>query len=96
MSLTASNGAIALGKQARNAVSATFDITGSNSIALAVTGSVDIGGGKPDSTLILPSHDNTSRGNIPSPRAGMLIFNTTTNKLNFYNGTGWEAVTSST
>jgi len=96
MSLTASNGAIALGKQARNGVSATFDITGSNSIALAVTGSVDIGGGKPDSTLVLPSHDTTGRNAIPNPRAGMLIFNTTTGKLNFYNGADWEAVTSST
>lgn len=96
MSLTASNGAIALGKQAKNGVSATFDITGSNPIALAVTGSVDIGGGKPDSTLVLPSHDTTGRNAIPNPRAGMLIFNTSTGKLNFYNGTGWEAVTSST
>lgn len=27
-------------------------------------------------------------------RAGTLIYNTTTNKLNFYSGSGWEAVTS--
>jgi hypothetical protein len=24
-----------------------------------------------------------------------MVYNTTTNKLNFYNGTAWEAVTSS-
>lgn len=28
------------------------------------------------------------------PLTGMLIYNLTTNKLNFYNGTAWEAVTS--
>jgi hypothetical protein len=26
---------------------------------------------------------------------GLLIYNTTTNKLNFYNGTAWEVITSS-
>lgn len=25
---------------------------------------------------------------------GMIIYNSTSNKLNFYNGTGWEVVTS--
>jgi len=25
---------------------------------------------------------------------GLVIYNTTTNKINFYNGTAWEAVTS--
>jgi len=29
-----------------------------------------------------------------SPTAGTIIFNSTTSKLNFYNGTAWEAVTS--
>jgi len=36
----------------------------------------------------------TQRDAISSPAEGLLIYNTTTNKLNFYNGTGWEAVTS--
>lgn len=36
----------------------------------------------------------TERGLIPSPKEGMIIFNTTTNKLNFYTGAAWEAVTS--
>lgn len=27
-----------------------------------------------------------------TPTAGMIIFNTDTNKLNFYNGTAWRAV----
>jgi len=31
---------------------------------------------------------------ITQPRAGTVIYNTTTNKLNVYNGTAWEEVTS--
>jgi len=34
------------------------------------------------------------RDAISSPAEGLLIFNTTTNKLNFYTGAAWEAVTS--
>lgn len=31
---------------------------------------------------------------MTQPRAGTVIYNTTTNKLNVYNGTAWEEVTS--
>jgi hypothetical protein len=34
------------------------------------------------------------RDAITSVPAGLMIYNTTTNKLNFYNGSAWEAVTS--
>ena len=95
LSLSASNGSIGVGKQAKNGLSATLNITGSNPIALAVTGSVDIGGGKPDSALILPGHNNTARDAIVNPRAGMLIFNTQTGKLNFYSGAAWREVNDS-
>ena len=30
--------------------------------------------------------------NIPTPRAGMVVYNTTTNTLYFYNGSAWGAV----
>jgi len=40
------------------------------------------------------SKTTTERDAIPSPAPGLFIFNSTTNKLNFYNGTSWEAVTS--
>lgn len=36
----------------------------------------------------------TERDALTSPTAGQIIFNSTTSKLNFYNGTAWEAVTS--
>lgn len=41
-----------------------------------------------------PRMTTTQRNAISSPPAGLMIYNSTTNKLNFYNGTAWEAVTS--
>jgi len=41
-----------------------------------------------------PRMTEVQRDAISSPAAGLMIYNTTTNKLNFYNGTAWEAVTS--
>ena len=43
----------------------------------------------------LPSRlTTTQRDDIVSPATGLMIYNSTTNKLNFFNGTAWEAVTS--
>jgi hypothetical protein len=94
LSMTASNGAIGIGKRARNGLSATLDVTGSNSIALAVTGSVDIGGAASDAYIIFPRHNNTTRDALTAI-AGMVIYNTQTNKLNFYNGTAWRELNDS-
>jgi hypothetical protein len=44
--------------------------------------------------LRLPRLSTTTRDGLASPVAGMFIYNSTTNKLNFYNGSAWEAVTS--
>lgn len=41
-----------------------------------------------------PRMTGTQRDAISTPPAGLVIFNTTTNKLNVYGGSGWEAVTS--
>lgn len=42
---------------------------------------------------ILASMTTTQRGtNIPTPQKGEMIFNTTTNTLNYYNGTTWVSV----
>lgn len=41
-----------------------------------------------------PRMTTTQRNAIATPPAGLMIYNTSTNKLNFYNGTAWEAVTS--
>ena len=42
----------------------------------------------------MPNYATTQRDNITSPLTGEVIYNTTTNKINFYSGSGWEAVTS--
>lgn len=68
------------------------------------SGSVGVGGA-PDSKAALtvtsttqgflpPRMTGTQRDAISSPTAGLLVYNSTTNKLNFYNGSAWEAVTS--
>ena len=35
---------------------------------------------------------DTQRDDITSPATGLTIYNTTTDKLNFFNGTNWRAV----
>lgn len=51
--------------------------------------------GKVTKDGIEPATLTTSeRDAISTPASGLLIFNTTTSKLNFYNGSAWEAVTS--
>ena len=46
----------------------------------------------PQTKLVLPSYASTSL--VTTPAAGMLIFNSTTLQLNFYDGTSWHVVTS--
>ena len=60
---------------------------------------LDVGIGATQSTarfMILPKVSGVERGNLVGLSSGALIYNTTTSKLNFYNGAGaWETVTSS-
>tara|TARA_R110001583_G_scaffold43355_7_gene137935 strand:- start:1347 stop:2156 length:810 start_codon:yes stop_codon:yes gene_type:complete len=115
LSLSASNGCIAIGKKVDrstvrkwdgsgvattiyNGANAAFDVTGSvkaspsaRSLAVAVTGSAEFGCGAPDGYIMFPLHNNTSRDALTAIE-GMVIYNTETHKLNFYNGTGWYAV----
>ena len=39
--------------------------------------------------LLTPRMTTTERDAISSPATGLIIYNTTTNKFNFYNGSGW-------
>ena len=41
-----------------------------------------------------PRMTTAQRDAIATPPAGLMVYNSSTNKLNFYNGTAWEAVTS--
>ena len=66
-------------------------------------GSLIVGGDTPNASAILQA-DSTTQGFLPprmtttqrdaisSPAAGLVIYNTTTNVLNFHNGSAWGAV----
>ena len=41
-----------------------------------------------------PRMTTTERDALKEPQEGQVLFNTTTAKLNVYNGTSWEAITS--
>lgn len=45
-------------------------------------------------TLSAPGYTTTERDALTALVAGQTVYNETTNKLNFYNGSAWEAVTS--
>jgi len=52
----------------------------------------------PTTKLVLPSYSTatvTLLVQIPDATQGMLVFNSFTGKLNFFDGTAWQAVTSS-
>ena len=70
---------------------------------LAATGNIGIGTATPNANAILdvssttkafmpPRMTTTQRNNIASPTAGMQIYNTTTNVMDFYNGSAWGAI----
>jgi hypothetical protein len=72
---------------------------------IAAAGNVGVGTSSPNAAAVLdvssttqgflpPRMTTTERNDITTPPAGLMVYNTTTNKLNFYNGTAWEAVTS--
>jgi len=39
--------------------------------------------------LLIPRITSVQRNAIPSPATGLLVYNTTTNKFNYYNGSEW-------
>lgn len=44
--------------------------------------------------LVLPAMTEAVRDTLVNVDKGTVIVNTTTNKINYYNGSAWEAVTS--
>lgn len=71
---------------------------------LAVTGNVGVGGAAAASAaltvtsttqgLLFPRMTETQRDAISAPAAGLVIYNTTTNKLNLRVAAAWEVITS--
>lgn len=46
-----------------------------------------------NSSYMLPKLTSGERDALDSPPTGLVIYNTTTNALNLYNGTAWKVVT---
>ena len=46
--------------------------------------------------MLIPRMTETERGGISSPATGLMLYNTSTNQYNFYNGSAWVAWGSST
>jgi hypothetical protein len=76
-----------------------------NAFYMLTSGTVGFGTSTPSEKSLLdltsttkgflpPRMTTVQRDAITSVPAGLMIYNTTTNKLNFYNGSAWEAVTS--
>lgn len=82
----------------------SLSVTADNHIYITPGGSMGIGGApvaqaalEVTSTtqgILLPRMTEVQRDAIATPPAGLLIYNTTTNKLNFRAAAAWEAVTS--
>jgi hypothetical protein len=69
-------------------------------------GSVGVGVATPDTSALLdltsnvkgflpPRMTDTERAAISSPAEGLIIYNTTSSKINYFNGTHWHSVSSS-
>lgn len=78
---------------------------GTTRLQIAASGNVGIGTSSPNAAALVdvtsttqgflpPRMTTTERNAISTPPAGLMIYNTTTNKLNVYT-TAWQAVTSS-
>jgi len=78
-----------------------FTNAGVQSMVITASNTVGIGTATPEGSAILdlvsttkalkiPAMTQTQIDAIVSPKKGMQVINTTTNKLNFYNGIGWE------
>jgi len=91
--------------EAGSGIPVAFGAGGAERMRIISTGEVGIGTSSPSTKSVLdltsttkgflpPRMTTAQRDAITSVPAGLMIYNTTTNKLNFYNGSAWEAVTS--
>ena len=101
-------GRVGSGIQVNSTFVVSNGISGPNTgtvIFSVTTDSVGVGITTPNSKAMLdvtsttrgflpPRMTTVQRDAITSVPAGLMVYNTTTNKLNFYNGSAWEAVTS--
>jgi len=87
-----------LGTNDANALA--LETNGATRMTILSGGNVGIGNTNPSaildiasttSGLLIPRMTQAQRDAIASPSAGLQVYNTTTNQLNFYNGTIWTA-----
>ena len=72
------------------AQSVGINITGATPNAAAIL-DVDAVGMTPKAGVLMPRMTTVQRDAIPSPANGLLVYNTTTNQINFYNGSFWRS-----
>jgi len=68
-----------------------------NNIGISTTGSIPNASAILDVSstvqgILIPRLTDAQRQSLKDPATGLMIYNTTTNELNFYNGTGWQRV----
>lgn len=63
-------------------------------LTVSASGAVSFNAAVTIGALRVQNMTGTERDNIVAPAAGMVVYNTTTNKLNVRVAAGWEAITS--
>lgn len=77
------------------AVTATGNLTVGTHIANGAGVNLATAGAITKRFMVLPTVTTTQRDALTNTVAGALVYNSSTNKLNFYTGSAWEVVTSS-
>jgi len=67
---------------------------GTKSMTLDAAAALTVDSSTGTKGIVLPAFTTTQRDAVATPPTGMFVYNSSTNKLNFYNGSAWEAVTS--
>lgn len=87
-------------------ISVTIDRSGrggGNPITFAGTNQIGMGVSTPDASAKLqvdsttqgflpPRMSTTEKNDIATPAAGLMVYDTDQNQMNYYNGTGWIAI----
>jgi len=67
-----------------------INISGATPNAAAIL-DIDAAGMSPKAGVLMPRMTTVQRDAIPSPANGLLVYNTNTNQINFYNESYWRS-----